>query len=71
MKCESCQMELQKRTSPYIVSHEGYRLFLSDVPVYVCPHCGSRYYDEAEVDAIQQMVEHLDVDFRKMLAIAG
>jgi len=71
MKCANCGHEINKVISRYCINRSGYQLALEGVPAYGCPHCGARYFAEAEVDAIQEMVQDLERDFKKVMAIAG
>ncbi len=70
MKCEECCLEMKKSSSIYVIERQGYRLLLNNVPVYVCPQCGAKYFDEDEVEAIRLMVEHLELDVSR-IALAG
>ncbi|MBI4833194.1 MAG: YgiT-type zinc finger protein [Planctomycetes bacterium] len=71
MKCANCGHEIAEIKSRYTINRYGYQLSLEGVPAFGCQACGARYFKEEEVDAIQRLLEHLDKDFRKVLAIAG
>jgi len=71
MKCANCGHEINKVISRYSINRNGYQLNLEGVPAYGCSSCGAKYFKEAEVDAIQMMLEHLDKDLRKVLSLAG
>ncbi len=43
-------------------------LIVDTVPAWVCGQCGEAYFDEREVDAIQQAIRSLD-DHTRMLVI--
>ena len=52
----------------YIPSdRDGYHLVLDTVPAWVCGQCGEAYFDEREVDAIQQAIRDLDDHTRKLV----
>ena len=70
MKCDTCHIQMKQIKSVYIIERSGYRLMLQNVLAYVCPQCEAQYFDEAEIDAIQQMVEHLEADM-EVLSVAG
>jgi len=71
MRCANCGHKITEVKSRYCINRNGYQLNLEGVPAFGCPSCGARYFKEAEVDAIQSMLEDLDKDFKKVLAIAG
>lgn len=57
MKCLLCKGEMEKSTVSYTVDRKGYHLFIENIPAYVCAQCGERYFEEREVDAIQNMLK--------------
>ncbi len=57
MKCIHCQGEMKRGTTPLHVDRKGCHLLLDAVPAWVCSQCGEPFFEEAEVDAIQNLVE--------------
>ncbi len=68
MKCVHCQGVMARGTAPVHVDRRGCHLMLDDVPAWVCQQCGEAYFEEAEVDAIQDMVRSLE---QKSAALAS
>ena len=60
MKCIYCQGEMERGTAPFYVDRKGYHLVLDAVPAWVCTQCGEVYFEEAEVNAIQEVMRLLD-----------
>lgn len=60
MKCIHCQGAMKRGTTPFHVDRKGCHLMLDEVPAWVCEQCGEAYFDEAEVDAIQNLVKSLE-----------
>ena len=56
MKCLLCKGEMEKSTVSYVVNRKGYHIYVESIPAFVCSQCGERYFDEKEVDAIQDMI---------------
>ena len=67
MKCLHCQGEMKKGSTPFHVDREGCHLTLDKVPAWVCSQCGEPYFEAAEVDAIQDMIQSVE---RKTQALA-
>ena len=67
MNCVHCQGEMRRSTAPFHVDRNGYHLVLDTVPAWVCGQCGEAYFDEREVDAIQQAIRSLDDHTRKLV----
>jgi YgiT-type zinc finger domain-containing protein len=44
----------------YTVDRKGYHLFIEKIPAYVCSQCGEKYFEEKEVEAIQNMIKALE-----------
>ena len=59
---------MKRSTAPFHVDRNGYHLVVDTVPAWVCGQCGKAYFDEREVDAIQQAIRSLD-DHTRMLVI--
>lgn len=56
MKCIHCQGEMKRDSAPLHVDRKGCHLLLDAVPAWVCTQCGESYFEEAEVDAIQDLI---------------
>jgi YgiT-type zinc finger domain-containing protein len=42
------------------VDRKGCHLILHDVPAWVCGQCGEAFFEEKEVDAIQDLIRSID-----------
>jgi len=60
MKCIHCQAEMRRGTTPLHVDRKGCHLLLDAVPAWVCSQCGESYFEEMEVDAIQDLVASVE-----------
>ena len=60
MKCMHCQGKMIKAAAPFHVDRKGYHLTLDVVPAWVCRQCGEVYFDEPEVDSIQEIIQTLE-----------
>ena len=69
MKCIHCQGEMKRGAAPFHVDREGCHMLLDTVPAWVCAQCGEAYFEEKEVDAIQNLVRSLQ-EKAKGLAMA-
>lgn len=70
MKCLLCKGEMEKTTVAYTVDRKGYHLFIEVIPAYVCSQCGERYFEEKEVDAIQNMLKTFEEKLQEVLTVA-
>lgn len=60
MRCIHCKGKMRKDKAPFQIDRKGYHLLLDAVPAWICTQCGEAYFEEAEVDAIQEAVRSLD-----------
>ena len=60
MKCIDCHGGMKKGTTPFHVDRKGCHLMLDAVPAWVCEQCGEAYFEEKEVDAIQDLVTSVE-----------
>ncbi|MFW5803370.1 MAG: type II toxin-antitoxin system MqsA family antitoxin [Verrucomicrobiota bacterium] len=60
MKCIHCQGEMKRGTTPFHIDRKGCHLLLDAVPAWICTQCGEPYFEEKEVDAIQDIVDSVE-----------
>jgi YgiT-type zinc finger domain-containing protein len=65
-----CQGKMKKSATPFHVDRKGYHLTLDEVPAWVCQQCGEVYFDEPEVDSIQDIIKTLEDRTEKLSAVA-
>jgi YgiT-type zinc finger domain-containing protein len=70
MKCLLCKGEMEKSSVSYTVDRKGYHLFIEKIPGFVCSQCGERYFEEKEVEAIQNMIKVLEEKLKDILVAA-
>jgi len=70
MKCIYCKGEMNKGYAPFHIDKKGYHLTLDEVPAWVCQQCGEVYFDESEVDSIQEIIQTLGDRTDRLSAVA-
>ena len=60
MNCIHCQGEMKRDSSPFHIDRKGYHILLNDIPAWVCTQCGEPYFEEKEVEAIQELIKSVD-----------
>lgn len=60
MKCVYCGGEMQKGSAPLHIDQKQCHLTLDAVRAWVCEQCGEAYFEEQEVDAIQELVSLIE-----------
>ena len=70
MKCLHCEGALEQTQISYTANRKGYHLIIDDVPAWVCQQCGEPMFDEATVDAIQEVLTELDRRLEKLTTLA-
>lgn len=70
MKCIHCQGEMKKSKSPFHVDRKSCHVTLEGIPSWVCEQCGESYFDEKEVDAIQDLIRSIDDKVKAMASTA-
>ena len=60
MKCIHCQGEMKRSASPVHIDRSGCHILLDKVPAWVCVQCGEAYFEEKEVDAIQDLIQSVE-----------
>lgn len=70
MKCLYCQGVMARGTAPFHIDRQGYHLILDTIPAWVCAQCGEAYFEEAAVEAIQEVIRSVDAHAEKLLLSA-
>jgi YgiT-type zinc finger domain-containing protein len=70
MKCILCHGEMVRNVAPFHVDRKGYHLLLDAVPAWVCSQCGEAYFEESEVESIQEAIRAVDSQAEKLGASA-
>ena len=70
MKCIHCEGKMERKTAPFQVDRKGYHLMFDAIPAWVCSQCGEAYFEEAEVESIQEVLKTVDERTDKF-AVAG
>ena len=70
MECLHCKGKMVRGTAPFHIDRRGYHLVFDTVPAYVCQQCGEVYFDEPEVDSIQEAIRAVDIQAEKIVVAA-
>ncbi len=70
MECMYCKGHMKRGTAPFHIDRKGYHLVFDSVPAFVCEQCGEVYFDEPEVNSMQEAVRAVDVQAAKILVAA-
>ena len=60
MKCIHCQAAMKQSTAPLHIDKNGCHVTIDNVPAWVCQQCGEAYFEEKEVDAIQDLIRTVE-----------
>jgi len=60
----------EEGAAPFHIDRERCHLMLESVPAWVCEQCGEAYFEETEVDAIQDLIRAID-DRTEALALTA
>lgn len=66
MKCIYCQGTMKKGAASYNLNRKGYHLLLDTLPAWVCDQCGEAYFEESEVQSIQDLIRAIDQKISKL-----
>lgn len=60
MNCVHCRGTMHPATAPFNIDGNGYHVLIDSVPAWICSQCGEPYFEEREVQAIQEAIRALD-----------
>lgn len=67
MRCIHCHGDMSPGTTPFHIDRQGCHLVLDAIPAWVCEQCGETYFEEREVDAIQDLVRSVEEKARNLI----
>ena len=70
MMCMYCQGQMEHGTAPFHIDRKGYHLIFDTIPAWVCVQCGEAYFEEATVEALQQVIRTVDMHTEKLVLSA-
>ena len=59
---------MKKGTAPFHIDRKGCHLMLERVPAWVCEQCGEAYFEEKEVNAIQDLIQSIEHKTQDLVA---
>jgi len=65
MKCIYCNVEMKRGTAPFHIDRKGIHISLDEIPAWVCPQCGETFFEEKEVNSIQDLVKVIEEQTEK------
>jgi YgiT-type zinc finger domain-containing protein len=70
MKCMYCGGEMVQGYSPYHYDKENIHIILDKIPAWVCSQCNEVYFEEKEVESIQDFISTVHEGAHKLNLIA-
>lgn len=58
--CEICKGTMVEEFQDYTVEVDGDQILVEDVPIWVCEQCGFSEVEQEVVEAIEDMLAHMD-----------
>jgi YgiT-type zinc finger domain-containing protein len=70
--CEFCDTKQPQEQKQVTIARQrqGQWYIFEDVPAWVCPHCGHRYFDADVVVAMEERMKTTPADARPIIALA-
>lgn len=68
MTCLYCRGRMKRSKSPFEIEKGGYRLWLEQIPAWICTQCGETYFEEKEVNSIQKVIQAVDTQTEHLQA---
>jgi len=57
---------MKQGTAPLHIDKKGCHVTLDNIPAWVCEQCGEAYFEEREVDAIQDLIRTVEQKANKL-----
>jgi len=57
---------MKQGTAPLHIDRNGCHVTIDNVPAWVCQQCGEAYFEEQEVDTIQDLIRTIEQKVNKL-----
>ncbi|MFH1776510.1 MAG: YgiT-type zinc finger protein [Candidatus Omnitrophota bacterium] len=66
MKCIHCHGIMKQGITPLHIDKNGCHVTFDSVPAWICEQCGEAYFEEQEVDTIQDLIYTVEQKAHKL-----
>ncbi|MCK4294296.1 MAG: type II toxin-antitoxin system MqsA family antitoxin [Planctomycetes bacterium] len=70
MKCIHCQAIMKQGVAPVHIDRQGCHVTFDNVPAWVCQQCGEAYFEEQEVNTIQDLIQTVEQKANRLTSSA-
>lgn len=70
MKCMYCRGKMVRGSAPFHIDRKDVHIRFDNVPAWVCTQCGEVYFEETEVNAVQEIIRAVDEQTDKLVRTA-
>ena len=70
MNCMYCQGEMVHGSAPFHIDRQEVHVNLDNVPAWVCTQCGEVYFEESEVNTVQDIIKAINEQTGKLVRTA-
>lgn len=70
MNCMYYKGEMVRGSAPFHIDRKDVHVSFDTVPAWVCSQCGEVYFEEAEVNAVQNIMRAVDEKAGKLVRTA-
>ncbi len=68
MECLHCKGKMEKGKAPFSIIRNGYHISWESIPAWVCSQCGEPFFEENEVNHIQEALKKIDQETKAMVS---
>jgi YgiT-type zinc finger domain-containing protein len=61
-----CHGEMVRGSAPFHIDRKNVHISLDNVPAWICAQCGEVYFEETEVNAVQDVIRAVDEQAEKL-----
>ena len=66
MKCIHCKADMKQGKAPLHIDKSNCHVTFDNVPAWVCRQCGESYFEEQEVNTIQDLIRTIEQKAHKL-----
>lgn len=70
MECMCCRGEMVRGSAPFHIDRNDVHLSLDKIPAWVCSQCGEVYFEETQVNAVQDIINAVEEKTGKLARTA-
>lgn len=66
MECMHREGQMARGHAPFHIDRKNVHISIDQIPAWICTHCGEVYFEDTEVETMQEIMKAVDEQAKKL-----